>query len=51
MQHEMLKRRMNGIFLKPDAVKRAMSSKGSVQPAALDVGTGTLSLKTYIFGH
>lgn len=42
LQHEMLKKKMNGVFLRPDAVRRAMAPRQDQTPAAMDIGTGTL---------
>lgn len=41
IQHELLKKKMGGIFMKPDAVRRALAPRQSGHPAVLDVGTGS----------
>ena len=41
LQHELLKKKMNGVFFRPDAVRRALAPRQSGQPAILDVGTGS----------
>ncbi len=44
MQHEMLKKKMGGLFLVPNAVRRAMAPRQDQEPAAMDIGTGTYFL-------
>lgn len=51
IQHELLKKRMNGIFLKPDAVRRAMAPRQTETPAALDVGTGEPTLSPLLLSY
>lgn len=41
LQHEMLKKKMNGLFLRPDAVHRALAPKQTEIPSILDVGAGS----------
>ncbi|KAG8953834.1 hypothetical protein FRC04_001464 [Tulasnella sp. 424] len=41
MQHEMLKKKMNGLWLRPDAVHRALAPKQTEVPSILDVGAGS----------
>ncbi|KAG8893669.1 hypothetical protein FRC01_013442, partial [Tulasnella sp. 417] len=36
LQHEMLKKKMNGLFLRPDAVHRALAPKQTEIPSILD---------------
>lgn len=36
----MLKKKMGGIFVRPEAVRRAMAPRPGQTPAALDIGTG-----------
>ena len=37
----MLKRKMHGIYVRGDAVRRAMGPRNGPPPAALDIGTGS----------
>ncbi|KAG8904079.1 Eukaryotic peptide chain release factor GTP-binding subunit [Tulasnella sp. 403] len=41
LQHEMLRKKMNGIFLRPDAVRRALAPRQDRTPTVLDVGAGS----------
>ncbi|KAG8855156.1 hypothetical protein FRB96_007194 [Tulasnella sp. 330] len=41
LQHELFKRKMGGLFLKPEAVRRALAPKQDVTPAIIDIGTGS----------
>ncbi|KAG9048510.1 hypothetical protein FS837_012700 [Tulasnella sp. UAMH 9824] len=41
IQHEMLKRKRNGLFFAQQAVRRALAPREGVERAALDVGSGS----------
>ncbi|KAG8872852.1 hypothetical protein FRB97_007287 [Tulasnella sp. 331] len=41
LQHECFKRKLGGLFLKPDAVRRALAPRQDITPAILDIGTGS----------
>ncbi|KAG8867456.1 hypothetical protein FRB97_003270 [Tulasnella sp. 331] len=41
LQHECFRRKLGGLFLKPDAVRRALAPNQDVTPTILDIGTGS----------
>ncbi|KAG8855154.1 hypothetical protein FRB96_007192 [Tulasnella sp. 330] len=40
-QHELFRKALGGLFLKSDAVRRALAPKQDVRPAVIDIGTGS----------
>ncbi|KAG9029513.1 hypothetical protein FRB95_005234 [Tulasnella sp. JGI-2019a] len=41
LQHEMFRKKLGGLFLKPEAVRRALAPKQDMRPAVIDIGTGS----------